>query len=356
MSSGWMIYGANGYTGELIAREATGRGLAPLLAGRSRQPVAELAGQLGLQHRCFGLDEPAVVRAGLEGMKLVLHCAGPFSATARPMIEACLDAGVHYLDITGEIAVFELAHELDSRARAAGVLLCPGVGFDVVPTDCLAARLKAALPDAVRLTLGFDTRGGLSPGTARTSVEGLARGGQVRREGRLVRVPLAWRTRRIDFGDGEKLAMTIPWGDVSTAFHTTAIPDIEVYIPASPRLVSRLRVLNWLRPILGLGAVQRGLKRRIGRKLHGPDATLRSRTPTFVWGEVVNHAGQVVTGRIRVANGYDVTVHAALGIVERVLQMTEIAGHLTPSQLVGPRFIEKLPGSGRIETDPAGAA
>ena len=348
MSRPWMIYGANGYTGELIAREATRRGLAPVLAGRSEEKIAPLADELGLEHRCFELGDSAAVREGIADMALVLHCAGPFSATARPMMEACIASRAHYLDITGEIAVFELAHALDEQARKAGVLLCPGVGFDVVPTDCLAAALKAALPDATRLALGFDSRGGMSPGTARTSVEGLAQGGKVRREGRLITVPLAWRTRRIDFGDGEKLAMTIPWGDVSTAWHSTGIHDIEVYLPASPKLVARLKRLNWVRPLLGLGPVQSWLKGRVGKTVRGPQAAQRASTPTFVWGEAGNTAGDVVTGRIKVANGYDVTVHAALGIAERVLAMHRVAGHLTPSQLVGRDFIEQLPGSGEI--------
>ncbi len=356
MNESWMIYGANGYTGELIAREAARRGLAPVLAGRSEAKVAPLARELGLTHRCFELADAAAVGEGIAGMALVLHCAGPFSATARPMMEACLETGAHYLDITGEIAVFELAHTLDAQARRNGVLLCPGVGFDVVPTDCLAAELKAALPDATRLALGFDSRGGMSPGTARTSVEGLAQGGRVRREGRLVPVPLAWRTRRIDFGDGEKLAMTIPWGDVSTAWHSTGIPDIEVYIPASPKLVARLKRMNWVRPLLGLGPVQSWLKGRVGKTVRGPREEQRARTPTFVWGEAHNGAGQAVTGRIKVANGYDVTVHAALGIVERVLGMRRVAGHLTPSQLVGKEFIGQLPGSGPIHIEAGSAA
>ena len=355
MSRAWMIYGANGYTGELIAREAARRGLAPVLAGRTAGKIAPLAQELGLEQRSFDLDDPAAVRAGISGMALVLHCAGPFSATARPMIEACLDSGAHYLDITGEIAVFELAHSLDARARHAGVLLCPGVGFDVVPTDCLAATLKHALPDATRLALGFDSRGGMSPGTARTSVEGLAKGGQIRREGRLVTVPLAWRTRRIDFGDGEKLAMTIPWGDVSTAYHSTGIPDIEVYLPASPKLVARLRRMNWIRPLLGLGPVQSWLKKKVDKTVRGPREEQRARTPTFVWGEVSNAAGEVVTGRVRVANGYDVTVHAALGIAARVLEMQAVSGHQTPAQLVGRDFVAQLPGSGAITTEAGGA-
>ena len=351
MNKPWMIYGANGYTGELIAREAARRGHTPVLAGRNEEKVAALAKALGLEHRCFALDAPRAVDRGLAGMALVIHCAGPFSATARPMMDGCIRNGVHYLDITGEIAVFELAHQLNERARQAGVLLCPGVGFDVVPTDCLAASLKEALPTARRLALGFDSRGGMSPGTARTSVEGLAQGGRIRREGRLVPVPLAWRTRRIDFGDGEKLAMTIPWGDVATAWYSTGIPDIEVYLPAPPKLVARLRRLNWIRPLLGLGPVQSWLKSKANRSVRGPDEDKRARTPTFVWGEVADGAGQVVTGRIRVANGYDVTVHASLGIAERVMEMRRVVGHLTPAQLVGKDFVEQLPGSTVIEIE-----
>jgi short subunit dehydrogenase-like uncharacterized protein len=349
-----MIYGANGYTGELIAREAASRGLAPMLAGRNAAKIAPLAGSLGLGHRCFDLGDAAALREGISGMALVLHCAGPFSSTARPMMEACLAAGTHYLDIAGEIDVFELAHALDERARGAGVVLCPGVGFDVVPTDCLAAALKAALPDATRLALGFDSRGGMSPGTARTSVEGLARGGCVRRDGQLTKVPLAWQTRRIDFGDGEKLAMTIPWGDVSTAFHSTGIPNVEVYLPASPKLVARLRRMNWVRPVLGLGPVQAWLKRKVDRTVRGPGAEQRARTPTFVWGEAANAAGKVVTGRLKVANGYEVTVQASLGIVTRLLEQAGARGHLTPSRLMGRDFIEQLPGSGTMRIEMAG--
>ena len=214
----WMIYGANGYTGELIARAAVSRGLKPVLAGRSRDKVQALARELGLEARVFSLEDEVRLLAQIKGHDLVLHCAGPFSATAAPMMEACLRANAHYLDITGEIAVFEHAQSLNDRARAAGVVICPGVGFDVVPTDCVAAALKNAMPDATHLALGFDSRSSISPGTAKTSIEGMTQGGKVRRDGKIISVPLAYRVRRIDFGAGEKLAMTIPWGDVSTAW------------------------------------------------------------------------------------------------------------------------------------------
>lgn len=345
----WMIYGANGYTGELIAREAVRRGLKPVLAGRNRERIDALAGELGLEARSFGLEDAAVVAGHIQGLFLVLHCAGPFSATAEPMMQACLRAGVHYLDITGEIAVFELAQSLDARARESGVVLCPGVGFDVIPTDCVAATLKAALPDATHLALGFDSRSGLSPGTAKTSVEGMAQGGKVRRDGKIVAVPLAYKVRRIDFGDGEKDAMTIPWGDVSTAFHSTGIPNIEVFVPGSPRMIANARLANWIRPLLGLPWVQSFMKARIARSVKGPSEKRRAQIPMYVWGEATNARGQTKTLRVRTANGYNLTVTGALAVVEHLMKNPPTGGACTPSKLVGADLVTRLPESGPMQ-------
>jgi short subunit dehydrogenase-like uncharacterized protein len=344
-----MIYGANGYTGELIAREAVSRGLRPILAGRTAAKVEQLAASLGLQARVFDLASAAATSRSVEGMGLVLHCAGPFSATAAPMMTACLATRAHYLDITGEISVFEHARTLEAAARAAGIAVCPGVGFDVIPTDCIAAALKAALPDATHLALGFDSRSGLSPGTAKTSVEGLAQGGKVRKDGRIISVPLAYKTRRIDFGDGEKLAITIPWGDVSTAYATTGIPNIEVYIPGSPAMVAWLRRANRFKWLIDTGLAQRYMKRRIERTVKGPSAAKRDSHPTFVWGEVTNSRGDQRTARIKTANGYSLTVTGALAIAEHLLANNVPGGVYTPAKLMGPDLVTHLPGSGPIK-------
>lgn len=265
--SNWIIYGANGYTGELIAREAVRQGLKPTLAGRNKAKVEALAQELGLGYKAFGLDNVDAVSEQLKGFKLIMHCAGPFSATSKPMMEACIKAGAHYLDITGEISVFELAQSLNSQAENADVVLCPGVGFDVIPTDCVAAALKEALPDATHLALGFDSKTGLSPGTAKTSTEGMAEGGKIRKDGKITTVPLAHYVRTIDFGDGKKSAMSVPWGDVSTAFYTTGIPNIEVFVPAPPKMIFGAKMMNCFRPVLKLNAVQKFIKSRIEKRL-----------------------------------------------------------------------------------------
>lgn len=343
-----LIYGANGYTGELIAREAVARGLTPTLAGRNHKKVTHLAQELGLQARAFPLNNAAAIATHIKGHSVVLNCAGPFSATAEPMMKACIAAQAHYLDITGEIAVFELAHSLHSAAEAAGIVLCPGVGFDVIPTDCVAMALKEALPDATHLALGFDSRSGFSPGTAKTSVEGLAQGGKIRRNGNIITVPLAYKVRRIDFGNGEKNAMTIPWGDVSTAYHSTGIGNVEVYIPGSPRLINRAKRANYIRPVLGLGLVQKLIKARIAKTVSGPNAEQRQNMPTYVWGEATNAQGKSKTARITTANGYSLTITGSLAVVAHLLANTPTGGTYTPATLAGSSLVEQLPGSGTI--------
>jgi short subunit dehydrogenase-like uncharacterized protein len=346
--SNWLIYGANGYTGTLIAKEAVSRGLRPVLAGRS-QAVAEMATRLGLPHRVFGLDDAAAVREGLAGMTAVLHCAGPFAHTYRAVADACLAGHVHYLDVTGEIAVFEGLAALDGAARAANVMLLPGVGFDVVPSDCLAAHLKRCLPAATRLALGFQPCGGVSRGTAATMAENLDRGGAIRRGGALRPVPAAWRTRTIDFGRGPVIAMTIPWGDVSTAYHSTGIPDIEVYVAVPWRLRTAARLSRWFGWLLRSGPVQRWLKGRIRSGPPGPSDAQRARGRSLLWGEACDAAGRCVVSRLEGPEGYTLTAQAAVRVVEQVLAGRVVPGFQTPSRLLGPDFVLELPGVTRTD-------
>jgi len=344
----WLIYGANGYTGRLIAEEAARRGLKPVLAGRNAGALEPMAKKLRLPVRAFALDNAAAVRAGLKGIDLVLHCAGPFSATCAPMLEACLDVGAHYLDITGEIDVFAHCHAQHERARKRGIVVLPGAGFDVVPTDCLAAQLKRELPGATSLVLAFDAAGGPSPGTARTGVEGLGKGGRARIDGKLVKVPLAWKTRSFDRDGEARFAMTIPWGDVYTAYVSTGIANIEVYMGVPPGTARKLRRIRWLGPVLGLAPVQSLLKSKVASKVHGPSDKTRAASDAVVWGEARDAAGNEVQAQLRTPNGYDLTVTAALGIAQRLLAgESPVGGYYTPSLLMGADYVLSLPGVSR---------
>ena len=340
----WILYGANGYTGRLAAREAVARGMQPVLAGRNATEIRALAGELGLESKLFALDDAAELRRAIAGSRLVLHCAGPFSATAAPMMDACLAEGVHYLDITGEIAVFEHAHSLAGAAQRADVVRIPGVGFDVVPSDCLAARLVEALPAATRLQLAFEAGGGPSPGTAKTSVEGMAKGGCVRRDGKLEPVPLAWKSRIVPFAHGERSAVTIPWGDVFTAHVSTGVPDIEVYMALPQSTIDRLRRLRWMQSLLALGPLQSFMKKRIESRVSGPSEALRGKTNSQLWGEASTADGRSVAMTMTTPNGYELTVTAALGIVSHLLEADVEGGYYTPSLLMGSGYAETLPG------------
>ncbi len=342
-----MIYGATGYTGELVAREARRQGLAPMLGGRSAR-VTALAAELGLPSRVFRLDDAPAARRALDGVAVVANCAGPFAATFAPMADACLAARTHYVDVTGEIDVFLAAEARRDAARTAGIVVCPGVGFDVIPTDCVAACLVEALPDATHLALGFKGLSAMSPGTARTSVEGARLGSRVRRNGAIVAEPLGRRTRTIDFGTGPRLAMAIPWGDVATAYFTTGIANIEVYVPASPRTIARLRRLAWMRPLLAARPLRALAAAAAARRSRGPSPKQRETERTWVWGEARNERGDVRTARLVTSNGYRLTVDGVLMAVRALLAGASASGYFTPSQLLGARCVERLPGCSAI--------
>lgn len=350
--SDWLIYGANGYSAQLAAERAIRFGMRPVIGGRNEAAVQAVAQRLGLDWLGSSLDDIDVLTSKLRGFKVVAHCAGPFAHTARPMMKAAIRAGVHYVDITGEIPVFELGQELDGEARAAGVVLCPGVGFDVIPTDCVAACLKQALPDATQLCLAFAGDSALSRGTAKTSIEGLARGFLIRENGKFKKVSRAFAHRTIDFGRGEQPVAIIPWGDVSTAYWTTGIPNIRVYLPYKGG-VGSLYMTDVMRPLLALPPVQKFLKAGVDKralKQLGPDEARRAARPTVVWGEVTNARGERRTARLTTAHGYSVTAEGIVTAVANLLKRgTSNGGYFTPSQLLGERVIESFEGSGKIE-------
>ena len=344
----FLIYGANGYTGELIAREAARRGLKPILSGRSQSKIEPLAKELNLTFRTFSLEDKKSLEYTLKEVDFVIHCAGPFSLTSEKMVEACLRLGKHYLDITGEIAVFEAMAKRDEAAKKAGIMIMPGIGFDVVPSDCLAVHLKNLLPSATNLTLAFYGLGGISHGTQATMTLNAGSGGAVRRNGEIVKVPAAYKTREIDFGEFKKSAVTIPWGDVSTAFYSTAIPNIEVYtvVPeAQMKLLKLSRYLGWF---LKTNLAQDFLQKRIPEG--GPTEADRKNGKTYLWGAASDAQGNRVEARLVCPEGYATTVLTALQIAGKVSEGNFCAGFQTPAKCYGADLILEIEGAKRIES------
>lgn len=351
MAADFLLYGSYGYTGRLIAERARELGLTPLLAGRDAGQLQAQAAELGLPHRVFALDDAASLDTALRETRVVLHAAGPFSRTARPMIEACLRTGAHYVDITGELGVFEMAVAQDARAKAAGVMILPGAGFDVVPSDCLAAHLKHRLPSATSLTLAFMGLGGVSRGTLTTMAENAGEGGAVRRGGRITRVPAAYRSMEVDFGRGPVTVTTIPWGDVSTAYHSTGIPDVEVYTRVPGRQVRMMRATRRLGWLLGSAPVQRMMKRSIQKGPPGPTPEQRAKGLSLLWGRVEDADGRGAVSRLRTPEGYTLTARTSVEAVRRVLAGEAPAGFQTPSRAYGPGWILQFDGVQREDVE-----
>lgn len=344
-----LIYGANGYTGRLIVPVAVARGLRPILAGRDAAAVSALAAEHGLEARPVSLDDASALDTALRGVTVVLHCAGPFSRTSRPMVDACLRAGAHYLDITGEVDVFEACAARDADAKARGIMLLPGTGFDVVPSDCLASHLARRMPDATGIALGFRSMGGVSRGTALTMAEGMGRPGVIRRNGRITPVPPGYHTRTIDFGDGAMLAVTIPWGDVSTAYHSTGIPNVRVYMSVHPKQLRSLRVARWFGWLLRTPWMQEKLTARVKAGPAGPSEAARARGASLLWGEVTNAAGDTMVSRLRAPEAYTLTADTAVRCAMRVLAGDAPVGFQTPAKAYGADFV--LEGHGVTRMD-----
>jgi short subunit dehydrogenase-like uncharacterized protein len=334
-----LIYGAYGYTGELIAEEAVDRDIDVIVAGRNAVKTDHLAARLSCEGRSFGAD---TAEAYLDDVDVLLNCAGPFIDTYEPLVEACLATGTDYLDITGELSVFEAIAERDRDAEKAGVGLLPGVGFDVVPTDCLAGHLHDRLPEAEELRLGFDPSGTISRGTLASVIEHLDEGGKVRRGGDVVDVPPAHTNRRIDFGRGSRNAVTIPWGDVSTAYYTTGIENIEVYTAVPAMAGTVMNVGRFATPILGVPPIKRSLQTLVRATMTGPSERQREEGACYVWGEATD-GETTVTSRLKTPETYALTVDAATTAAQRAME-GDLSGFETPAAAFTPEFVLDLEG------------
>ncbi len=346
MPENFLIYGSNGYTGNLIVQLAAEQGLDPVLAGRSIEKISIQARGFGFEHNAFSLEMTEALHQALEYVDVVLHCAGPFAHTSKQMVDACIQTKTHYIDITGEAAVFEAIAARDEEAKETGVMLLPGVGFDVVPTDCMASYLKNSLPEANRLTMALYNSGGLhlSRGTATTMAENINQGGLIRKDGILTKVPAAWKSKMIDFGQGPQLTVTIPWGDVSTAYYTTGIPNIEVYAAVSNSVHRSLRATRYLGWLLSAAPLQSLIKRRIEAGPPGPTDEFRDNGRSFIWGQVEDEEGNTIISRLETPEAYTLTAMTALSAVRRIFEGQVKPGFQTPSLVFGSDFILEYAG------------
>lgn len=351
--SNWMIYGATGYTGVLLAKEAVKRGHRPVLAGRNEEKLAALAQELGLAYVAFELKNEKSIIPHLEGINLVLHAAGPFSITAEPMRKACLAVGAHYLDITGEVGVFEDSFACDAEAKARGVVVMSGAGFDVIPSDCLAVHVAEQVPNAVELEIGVLMGGagtGASAGTAKSALEIMKGGGLVRRGGKLQKSRLGEGIKRIHFAKKDRLSLPFPWGDLITAHHSTGIPNITTYLVLSLQMIQTLQRFGNIMPFfLRITPLRRFLQNRIDRKQKDGPKHIQETARTYIWARAADASGYEVEAWLETLEGYQFTAIAAIGAVEKVLA-SNLAGALSPAQVLGKDFVLEIEGTIRSDS------
>lgn len=341
----FLIYGSYGYTGQLIVEHALAQGLRPVLAGRNKKKLVAQAEIHNLEHRAFRLDEAETLDAVLHGVDAVLHCAGPFVHTFRQMAEGCLRTKRHYVDISGEVPGFEALAGMSARAKEAGIMLLPGAGFDVVPSDCLAAHLKRRLPTATHFRLFLRGVGaGASRGTAKSAIENMHRQGLIRRDGQLVQVPPAWNVREVDFGRGYTKAVSVGWGDVSTAYYSTGIPNIETYFALPPGAIGLLRSMRLIGPLLYNRVAKGILKTAVNLWWRNPKEERRKGATAIFVGQVTDPNRGRAVSRLMTPEGYTCTALTAVEIMKRILSGELKSGFQTPSLAYGPDFILQFPG------------
>ena len=347
-----VLYGSYGYTGELIAQECKRSNLSVLLAGRSEAKLKQQSAMNNFPYQVADVSDHKTLVTILRRASLLIHCAGPFQYTAHQLVKACLEAGTHYTDISGEFDVFESLAQYTEEAKVKQLVVMPGVGFDVVPSDCLAVHLKNRLPSATHLQLAFTMgKGGLSRGTSKTMIEGMGNGSCIRENGKFKSIPLGEKIMNVDFGSFKRTTLCIPWGDISTAWRSTGIPNIEVYSGVSASAIRGAKWSNYLGWLLRSRWIKNILRKQVDKKPGGPSEKRRNEGRSYLWGKVWNEKGEERITRLETINGYSLTAKTAVLIAEKILNATIKAGYSTPAQYFGPDLILEIETTLRTEVN-----
>lgn len=343
MDNKLIIYGAYGYSAKLILENLPKKEIKPMLAGRDEYKLRKVANEFDCDFVVFDLEDEEKIKENIQDYHTLLNCAGPFKFTAEKFFKACLETKTNYLDITGEISVLEKAWSFNEQAKENGIVILPAVGFDVIPTDCVAAKLKEQMPEAVSLKLGFEGKEAkMSRGTNLTTLESINEDSKVRKNGKIISVPTGEHTFEIKNDKIEFQGIAIPWGDVSSAYYSTGIPNIEVFFGVNKAAFASKRLLAAGKSLLGVNFVKDFLMKQISKRMSGPSAYERQKASMIVWGEVENENGEKLYEAYRFIDGYELTGRGAAEAVIRVLNKEVEKGTQTPSLAFGYKFMEQF--------------
>lgn len=337
-----MVYGANGYTAQLIIKDLLKLNVKPVLAGRNKNYIEEVANQFNCQHRIFSVDDESKILENLSGINTLLNCAGPFKYTAKKLIDACLSTKVNYLDIEGEIDVLESIRLYDEKAKGKGIVILPSVGFDVVPTDILAKKLSEKMPDATSLKIGLkNEKGGVSRGTWLTTFEMLGVPGKIRKDGQIIDSIIGEKTFSIKQNGFKFYGISIPWADVYSAYYSTGIPNVGVYMYFPPALSFLRGLSKLLQKIFSNQSIKKTFSNIVIRSKFGPNKKEREKSTSIIIEKLSNDKGDSITEAYRFIDGYCLTASSASNITIRVNNGEVEPGVKTPSLAVGSDFIKQ---------------
>jgi short subunit dehydrogenase-like uncharacterized protein len=339
-----LIYGATGFTGRLVIQQALARGLHPTIAGRDRARVMAAASSAGLEPRWASLDDSRRLGEMLDGIKVVLNVAGPFRTSAPPLVLACLERSVHYLDLTGEYASIEWIAAQTAQAEARGIMLMPGVGFDIVATDCAAVCAARSLSAPSTLSIGLTGLNAISRGSAQSVLEQYGDLVMVRRNGQRTRVAPGELVEEFDFGAGSRRATAITWADIASAGYSTGIPDVTVYYEETPMIRLGLLAGRYGGALFNAPLVSAWQNMMIGLLATGPSPSQRAHSRAVVVARAMNSEGQCAEVRLETPEVYSFTASTAMAIADRVLAGDHRPGFQTPSSAFGVEFGLALPG------------
>jgi short subunit dehydrogenase-like uncharacterized protein len=348
-----LVYGATGFTGRLVVDEARRLGFDPVLGGRRREALEEMAEALGASRvRCADATRPDALAELFDGVGAVVSCAGPFARLGEPVLRAATLAGAHYLDTTGEQAWMARAMDLlsaDAERRGTTAILAHA--FEYAVGDCAARIGVEELPGAETVEVFNRVEGfGTSRGTKKSALDALVRPALAVVNGRRrEEAPFARRARvRFPDEDEARIGLSFGGGEVlSVPSYAPGVRSVRTYLVVPGAAAAALPTLARGGAALLRGRLRRLLEARIDAMAAGPGEERRGQ-PWWVQARVRAPGGRGV--RVT-ASGYDsygtTAVIAALGAKWLLEGRAKRAGVVTTAQAFDPRaFLDALAGAG----------
>jgi short subunit dehydrogenase-like uncharacterized protein len=336
------VYGATGYTGALVVKELVAAGADFVVGGRNRERLERTSAELGggAPIRVASVDDDASLRALVDGVDVLINCAGPFTHAGEPVVRAAVQAGVHYVDSTGEQPFIRTVFErYGPPAAERGIALVPACGFDYVPGDCIARITARGREPLDELVLAYDVRGfGMTRGTLRSGLEMMKGGSAVEyRDGDWRPAPGGVVRASFEFPEpiGRVPVSPYPAGEPVTVPRHTDVRNVRAHLStrtAVPRAIEP--IAPFVFPLLGRilkTPLRPLLSKAVDRLPEGPPEHERRAAEWTIVAQARGEDGATTRG---VVTGRDVYGLTARALVWAALRIGD--GQVAGSGALGP--------------------